>query len=106
MGKPSFFYSALAIRALEDISMAEKHDALFGKIEKGLQWIVRNQYEDGSWDSEFILRIPSPHICTPTQVSNWKRSSFGFNVITDDYARIFTTSLVYNVLKHFYDELS
>lgn len=65
---------------------------------KGVDWIVSQQNDDGSWDSEEILRIPAPDILDPQSVNNWKRSSFGVNIITDDYGRVFTTALTYNIL--------
>lgn len=96
MDKPSVFYTSLCIKALELIPNADSN--IRSCIERGVDWIVSQQNDDGSWDSEEILRIPAPDILDPQSVNNWKRSSFGVNIITDDYGRVFTTALTYNIL--------
>lgn len=96
MDKPSVFYTSLCIKALELIPNADSN--IRSCIERGMDWIISQQNDDGSWDSEEILRIPAPDILDPQSVNNWKKSSFGVNIITDDYGRVFTTALTYNIL--------
>ncbi len=56
--------------------------------------------EDGSWQSQRILRIPAPDVHEPNQVTKWRKSAFGVNTLTDDHNRIFTTATVINALYH------
>lgn len=99
LGKPSVFYTALALKALEHVYINEKGSVLRGIITKGVRWILSQQYEDGSWNSEYILRIPKPSVRHPCKNEVYKKTSFGFGIITDDYKRAFTTALVYNILR-------
>lgn len=99
MNKPSVFYTSLCVKALESIPDADFN--IRSCIEKGVNWIIDQQNDDGSWDSEDILRIPAPDILDPRSVNKWKKSSFGVNIITEDYERVFTTALTYNTLLSF-----
>lgn len=59
---------------------------------------IGQQYKDGSWQSENMLRIPAPDVHLPHNVKKWYFTSFGVNIITDDFTRVFSTSLIHNVL--------
>lgn len=48
---------------------------------------------------KYILRIPKPSVRHPCKNEVYKKTSFGFGIITDDYKRVFTTALVYNILR-------
>ncbi len=96
MGKPSVFYTSLCIKALESITDADV--TIKKRIKKGVKWLLSQQNDDGSWDSEYLLKIPSPEVLDPQKIKKWKKSSFGVNVITDNYERVFTTALTYNAL--------
>ena len=100
-GNPSVFYTAIALKAIEDVYIKENRDSLKGIINKGVLWLLSQQYEDGSWTSEYILRIPQPSVKHPCRNDIYKKTSFGLGIVTDDYKRVFTTSLVYNVLRLF-----
>lgn len=99
MNKPSVFYTALSIKALESVSGDDK--SIKEHIARGIKWLLCQQNEDGSWDSENILRIPAPEILDPQKIIKWRKSSFGVNIITDNYQRVFTTALSYNILLTF-----
>ena len=101
MEKPSVFYTSLCLKALETIP--DMDSRIKERLEKGITWLLRQQNDDGSWDSENILRIPAPEVVDPHIIEKWKKSSFGVNVITDNYERVFTTALAYNTL-HFYKD--
>jgi hypothetical protein len=89
------FYTALAIKALLIVD-AQKYEK---QIEKGIGWLMTNQTEDGSWQTNRILQIPATDVTDPKTVENWRNSSFGVNCITDDHNRIFTTVTVWNCLE-------
>lgn len=99
--KPSVFYTALALKAIESVYLDSRSMQLKARITKGIKWLVEQQCDDGSWKSEYILKIPRPSLTSVDNSSGYKKSSFGFGIITDDYKRVFTTALVYNVLKIF-----
>jgi Squalene-hopene cyclase C-terminal domain len=94
--EPSPFYSALAIKALISFDFQEYEKQIF----KGISWLLNNQTQDGSWQTNRILQIPAPDIENPKNVTKWRNSSFGYNCVTDDYNRVFTTSIVFNCLSH------
>lgn len=100
----SSLYTALAVKALilcnnPDFDLA---------IEKGIDWLLKNQTTDGSWQTNRILRIPATDVLNPMEVRHWRKSSFGVNCVVDDHNRLFTTSTVLNVLnlKNNYDNVS
>lgn len=102
MGKPSVFYTALSLKALEEVYLNDRKSSLLPIIEKGVDWLLTQQFDDGSWPSEFLLRIPNPSVRFPSkEIKKWRRSSFGFNIITDDFERVFTSAVVYNALKKY-----
>ncbi|MEQ9309840.1 MAG: hypothetical protein RLN90_10325 [Balneolaceae bacterium] len=92
--KASPFYTALALKAL----IASDIDQYNSAIEKGIAFLIQNQYSDGGWDSDRKLTIPSTDSLTQKSVSKWRRSSFGVNVLVDDHQRVFTTSTVLSAL--------
>lgn len=102
MGKSSVFYTALSLKALEEVYLNDGKSSLLPIIEKGVDWLLTQQFDDGSWPSEFLLRIPNPSVSYPSkEIKKWRRSSFGFNIITDDFERVFTSAVVYNALKKY-----
>lgn len=92
---PSAFYTALSIKALIVTRDSISNQA----IEKGTNWLIENQYSDGSWQCQHILRIPSPDSENPELLKNWRKGSFGVNTIVDDHRRIFSTVTALNSLK-------
>jgi hypothetical protein len=98
VGIESSFYTALALKALIDFKMYFNKSALQPLIKKGVEWLIDNQMNDGSWKVSRILQLPSPEITNPNDVKKWGHTSFGLNCLVDDHNRIFTTSTVYNCL--------
>lgn len=105
-GKPSIFYTAMAIKALECVTINDNTRAYVYLVTEGIDWLIKQQFSDGSWDSEYLLRIPAPNDHSPEKNKQWKLSSFGVNVITDDYERVFTTALVYNVIRTYEEQIA
>lgn len=92
------FYTALALKALIHVYQEGYDNSLLPPIQKGIKWLIGQQYKDGSWQSENMLRIPAPDVHLPHNVKKWYFTSFGVNIITDDFTRVFSTSLIHNVL--------
>jgi hypothetical protein len=91
------FYTALAIKSLIAYDAMSFQDS----ISKGVKWLLAHQTEDGSWQTNRILRIPATDVLYPSTVKRWRKSSFGVNCIIDDHNRVFTTSTVLNALHHY-----
>lgn len=94
----SCFYTALALKSLIDFNAHYKDDQIQPFIDAGIDWLLRNQMSDGSWEVSRILQIPFPDILNPEEINDWRNTSFGLNCLVDDHNRIFTTSTVYNCL--------
>lgn len=92
--KESFFYSALALRALSEYNYEENKTYIL----KGLKFILNNQLIDGSWISGRILAIPATDVKDQKNVDSWRNSSFGVNILVDDYKKVFTTVTVCSML--------
>jgi hypothetical protein len=103
-GQPCTFYTALALKTIMLCYQYSKDSILIPYIEKGMSWICKMQYDDGSWCSSRMLRLPFPDELEPENVKDWRNTSFGLNCLVDDHNRIFTSAMVYNTLK-FYDRL-
>jgi len=95
--EPSAFYTALAVKGLLAFKPEENLEAL----EKAISWLMCQQTSDGSWQTSRILAIPATDIQEPSKVLDWRKSSFGVNIVVDDHNRVFTTSTVINVLSEY-----
>ncbi|MCH7399022.1 terpene cyclase/mutase family protein [Belliella sp. DSM 107340] len=95
--KESFFYTALALRALCEYNFEDNRTYIL----KGFRFILNNQLIDGSWVSERILAIPATDVKNQEDVISWRKSSFGVNVLVDDYKKVFTTVSVVGALLKF-----
>jgi squalene-hopene/tetraprenyl-beta-curcumene cyclase len=93
----SALYTALALRAIATFD--DDGNLYKDAVDKGFEWLMQNQTEDGSWKSQRVLRIPSPDIENPDLVFHWRKSSFGTNCVVDDHNRFFTTSTVVSTLE-------
>ena len=92
--EPNPFYTALALKALILADEKENDSA----IHQAAQYLLHNQYTDGSWASNRKLAIPSPDSLSQESVHKWRNSSFGVNILVDDHQRVFTTSTVLSAL--------
>jgi squalene cyclase len=94
---PDALYTALALKALIVANFQANHMS----IKKGAEWLLKTQTNDGSWQTNRVLRIPATHIIHPDSKSSWRKSSFGVNNIVEDHNRFFTTSTVFNFLHNY-----
>lgn len=96
-GEKSVFYTSLVAKALMQYDFSQN----FHTINSCLNWILKNQVLDGSWQSTTILQIPDPRVDNVSLIKSWKKTPFGVNCLVEDHNRIFTTSLVVNVICNF-----
>jgi len=88
---PNFFITALALENLlhEHLSF-EKH------IHQGIQFLLNNQYTDGSWENSNTLQIPDP--ATEDTDKHYPVSTHGTSVRAREFNRLFTTVSVLETL--------
>jgi hypothetical protein len=91
------FYTACALKGLLSFQPEQHLDA----IEKAVNWLLRHQTLDGSWQVARILAIPSTDTEDSATVAHWRKSSFGVNSVVDDHNRVFTTVSVTNALQSY-----
>jgi hypothetical protein len=87
------FFTSLV---LETVCSAEPVYNLYREEAHAMsQWLIHNQFTDGSFKSGHILRIPAPDIESPGQIKNWStEASIPVNVVKKDIMRLYTTSTV------------
>lgn len=102
LAKPSAYYTGLVLDTLcADVALFSHHRH---SAERVCKWLLTNQLRDGSWNSSGIMRIPTPSIITPqTEVSVWRSSSSGPNIIVEDSMRNFTTSVCMKAISSYND---
>ena len=55
--------------------------------------LLQSQNKDGSWDGNYILRIPAPNIMDPNKVVNWNSEHGGGNSFVKDQDGLFATAM-------------
>jgi hypothetical protein len=91
----NLFYTGLA---LEILALDAENTVLESK--KALQYLLENQYEDGSWDNSFALQVPLASDCIPEEIE-YPISSFGMNVRAKEFNRLFTTTTVLQAISYY-----
>lgn len=98
-GKKNFFFTAMAIGAL--CSSDELYQAHKPIIDRTVANLLNHQYEDGSFPTSYFLRIPSTEVIDPGSVTKWTLDPRQNNVITSDFARLFTTTNCHRALHRY-----
>jgi len=93
------FSSSLNIKSLLFIPNQESIRA----AEKGINYILGKQNEDGSWSPDAYLRIPFPDTAIPDNFFSWKINGLGSGVMVADVNKLFTTVTALSALKLFFD---
>jgi len=86
----NFFYLGMI---LDCICSSENSYNLFEEEANQIALLLTDsQMTDGSWMSDFSLRIPAPNERNPSSNNiNWIKSDKGTNILVNDYQRLFTT---------------
>lgn len=61
-------------------------------------WLISNQNNEGSWPSEYILRIPRTDCVNPKSGTPWTFDGLGVNCIIKDQEKLFTTTTILSSL--------
>ncbi len=92
----SSFFTALALSVFcldNDIYQRWKTVA-----DKCYHYLISNQYEDGSFPSSYIMRIPAPNVLKSNGLASWTKHHQGTGIILNDFMRMFSTSASINAL--------
>lgn len=88
----NLFYTGMA---LEILLLDQNNTTL--EIEKTVGYLLQNQYDDGSWENSHALQVPKTMDIEPKN-THYPVSSFGMNVRTKEFNRLFTTVSVLQAL--------
>jgi hypothetical protein len=98
-GKKNFFFTAMVVGAL--CSSKELYQAHESIIDRVVTNLLNHQYEDGSFPTSHFLRIPGTEVIDPGSVAKWTLDPRKDNVITSDFARLFTTTNCHRALHRY-----
>jgi prenyltransferase beta subunit len=98
-GRP--FSTALALAGL--VQGGESRVADRVSMKDGAEWLSSHQRGDGSWDHDYILRIPHPSMKEPWNQPQWKRDGKAIGAAIKDHRRLFTTATAFAALSEFQD---
>ncbi len=92
-------YTAMTLKALSHYK--EWSSDQYHLLKKSAIALINRQNTDGSWDSSYALRIPASDCINPEDITEWKKTDIGENVLIEDLHRIITTSTVISALNRF-----
>ena len=64
-------------------------------------YILKNQYDDGSWSNSSFMCMPAVNDLVPKNTSSWAISDHGIEVRAHEFHRLYTTSVVLMAIKEF-----
>ncbi|MEK6221866.1 MAG: hypothetical protein N2D54_06425, partial [Chloroflexota bacterium] len=90
------FGTALAIKIL---MAAPNQSQVEGIITLAVNWLLKNQFEDGAWEASASLRIPPPGLIDVESFEGWEiRNDIDAGTIKMDNRKIMTTATVFEAL--------
>lgn len=89
----NLFYTGLAL----EILLLEEKEEIEVVIEKTIEYLFKNQYQDGSWDNSHALQVPDSSKIKPENTP-YPVASFGMNVRAKEFNRLFTTTVILQAL--------
>ena len=95
----SAFYTGLISDALS--SSKELYIRNRNEVKKSVEWIVNNQFDDGSWPETNAMRLPSFKTKNPNEIASWPISRTGLNVRAVEFNRLFSTATCISALNSY-----
>jgi hypothetical protein len=95
------FYTGLVVEAC--CSSISYFEAFKNEIEIAVDWLRNNQTTDGTWKGTPALRMPSPEITTPEDISTWIEETKGLNIRVNEINRLFSTVVCTTSISKYYD---
>ena len=90
------FHTALAVYGLAQTNCVTDKQRI--AIRRGVQWILGQQLDDGSWRASAQLLVPSPSDRMPWCTQTWEPKLFGTGIIRQDHRRMFTAATALSAL--------
>lgn len=81
---PNFFITALAL-----VILMQSFEDFENEIDKGISFLLNNQYSDGSWENSNALQIPDPAVKENEKF--YPVNTHGTSVRAREFNRLFTT---------------
>ncbi len=85
----NFFYTALSL----EIMLLDQRKDIVDLIEKTVNFLLANQFTDGSWENSNALQVPDPKDTTPIKM-DFPINPLGINVRAKEFNRLFTTTAI------------
>ncbi len=100
----SAFYTGLAVTAL--CSSETLFTNFKESIKKSIDWLLLNQFDDGSWEATHAMRLPEFNFkpTTKTHLQEWPIRRMGIKVRAVEFNRLFSTSTALNAI-HTYENV-
>lgn len=105
--KESVFYSAMILDCVSCNAIVFemfKNEAIYLK-----DWLLGQQYINGSFASPYFLVIPDGTVLDPKKIKKWEENlAGGHNVITGEFNNLFSTAVAFHALvnyKKIYDKV-
>lgn len=95
-GEPNVFFTSMMLDIYCSLLCAELNDY----AHKAYKWLKSQQFEDGSFNSSLLLRIPRPDIVDVTKAEYGKTNQSN-NLITKDYMRLFSTTMALKAISSY-----
>lgn len=92
----NLFYTGLAL----EILLLGEDDNSKKEIEKTISFLLKNQFNDGSWQNSNALQVPNSQDIKPADFV-FPVSTFGMNVRAKEFNRLFTTSSILQSLSFY-----
>ncbi|WP_166923629.1 prenyltransferase/squalene oxidase repeat-containing protein [Flavobacterium poyangense] len=93
----NLFYTGLA---LEILLLGVGDNAASPEIKKTIEYLLKNQYEDGSWKGSDSLQLPYTNDIIPAD-KHFPVGNIGMNVRANEFGRLFTTSTILKSLSKY-----
>lgn len=85
----NLFYSGLSL----EILLLDKSEVSKNEIDKTINFLIQNQYNDGSWQNSNALQVPYSEDTKPANIY-FPVAIFGTNVRAKEFNRLFTTTAI------------
>lgn len=83
----NMFYTGLALEILL------LHETKSLEIDRTINFLITNQYTDGSWDNSNALQVPNSGDVVPENI-NFPIATYGMNVRAKEFNRLFSTTAI------------
>ncbi|HKT21194.1 MAG TPA: prenyltransferase/squalene oxidase repeat-containing protein, partial [Nitrososphaerales archaeon] len=92
--------------ALSGLLLGPPSPDYLAALQRGVEWLLATQLEDGSWGEHHILRIPHPSAKEPWTQTDWTIDGKAINAAIRDQRRLYTTATVFKALSEYWRKTS